>query len=722
MLILTLLLSVTFLASYALQRWRIRILHESVIAIVLGMIAGITISHTENSAAIRNLVTFDHSYFFNLLLPPIILHSGYDLKPNYFFQNLGSILVFAFAGTLVSSLVIGVLLFMVALTGLHALKLTFLDCMMFGAILSSTDPVTILAIFNQLQVDPKLYAIVFGESMLNDAVAIVLFRTLGRFEAGSGSSGTFSMIMQGVGSFFGVFMGSCIIGVGVALLIALLLRFTDMHRFPATEACFVTLMAYTTYLLSNSIDMSGIVSLLFCGMTMKHYVYPNLSKKSRQVTKSLFQIMAHLSENFIFIYLGLTIFTSTDEAFRWALILFTFIFILIGRAVSVFPMAWLINTSIIIKRRGWTDAKAYLFRRRFRRFSTVTTLPSPTDSVQSSAANSESANFGSQSSDQLIPRSHQIMIWWAGLRGAIAFALSMDIKSPSGKEVRTTTLVVVVLSILFLGGTTTWALNKLRIRTGVVPDDGQDSDSDNDGERNMDPSQRTRYQDLSVDGRNEDQTPQHHWFLSFDKKYLKPLFTRQSADISMNSFPKRGTTRRPRRHSSVDTAESGQELVNNNNVDMIGDESDDALSDANFLRDRTTSNSSDLGRLQRDRSPTRRKPWTLAIATGDSANTDSSADHALHRIPPPPKSGTSSLSSLSESSPAIQTATPLSSTPNGVVSAFPVFSSHSSSSVQAKSPLDAVSMRRSACSSDSFEIQVETGASTEIVKNKRTEQ
>lgn len=54
------------------------------------------------------------------------------------------------------------------------MDLTYIDSMIFGSILSATDPVTILAIFSQLKVDPQLYAIIFGESILNDAVAIVL--------------------------------------------------------------------------------------------------------------------------------------------------------------------------------------------------------------------------------------------------------------------------------------------------------------------------------------------------------------------------------------------------------------------------------------------------------------------------------------------------------------------------------------------------------------------
>lgn len=75
-----------------------------------------------------------------------------------------------FLGPLYSFLLYGVIY-----AGIVKVDLTVIDCLVFGALISATDPVTVLAIFHSLHVDPKLYALVFGESILNDAVAIVLF-------------------------------------------------------------------------------------------------------------------------------------------------------------------------------------------------------------------------------------------------------------------------------------------------------------------------------------------------------------------------------------------------------------------------------------------------------------------------------------------------------------------------------------------------------------------
>lgn len=207
--------------------------------------------------SVRDLVNFNYQYFFNLLLPPIILSSGYELHQANFFRNIGTILSFAFAGTLISAVVIGVLLFFYTAISPEGLDVSWTDAIAVGATLSATDPVTILAIFNSYKVDPKLYTIIFGESILNDAVAIVIFEaSQAKHSSGSGGIGIFS-ILHGIWYFLKEFFGSLAIGCIVGVMTALALKYTYVRRYPAIESCLVVLIAYASYFFSQAIEMSG---------------------------------------------------------------------------------------------------------------------------------------------------------------------------------------------------------------------------------------------------------------------------------------------------------------------------------------------------------------------------------------------------------------------------------------------------------------------------------
>ena len=208
--------------------------------------------------SIQSLVSFDYQVFFNLLLPPIILASGYELHQANFFRNIGTILTFAFAGTFISAVVLGLVLWLYTRIPIEGVNMTFVDAISVGATLSATDPVTILAIFNTYKVDPKLYTVIFGESILNDAIAIVLFETAQRYKEG-GVAGTLGLVqlIEGIGIFIAVFFTSLFIGVLVGIATALGLKYTYVRRFPKIESCLIILIAYASYFLSNGLHMSG---------------------------------------------------------------------------------------------------------------------------------------------------------------------------------------------------------------------------------------------------------------------------------------------------------------------------------------------------------------------------------------------------------------------------------------------------------------------------------
>lgn len=260
--ILILLLILALFCSYLLQTRRVQAIHETVISIFAGMVVGLCLRITSGES-IQNIVSFDYQIFFNLLLPPIILASGYELNQRNFFRNIGTILTFAFVGTFISAVVLGMILWLYALIPLESMNLSFVEAISVGATLSATDPVTILAIFNTYKVDPKLYTIIFGESILNDAVAIVLFETAQKYkEAGhAGTLGLFSFL-EAIAIFLGVFFGSLLLGVVIGVVTALGLKHTYVRRFPKIESCLIVLIAYASYFLSNGLHLSGMSPLL----------------------------------------------------------------------------------------------------------------------------------------------------------------------------------------------------------------------------------------------------------------------------------------------------------------------------------------------------------------------------------------------------------------------------------------------------------------------------
>ena len=181
----------------------------------------------------------------------------------------------------------------------------------------------------------------------------------------------------------------------------------------------------------------GIVTLLFCGITLKHYAYYNMSRRTQLTTKYLFQVLSQLSENFIFIYLGLSLFTEKNMDFKPLFIIVTVAGICVARWAAVFPLSKAINWFI-----------RYRARRR-----------------------------GKEVADEL-PYSYQAMLFWAGLRGAVGVALAASLQGPNSHALRATVLVVVVLTVIIFGGTTARMLEILGIRTGVVEEIDSDDEFD----------------------------------------------------------------------------------------------------------------------------------------------------------------------------------------------------------------------------------------------------
>jgi sodium/hydrogen exchanger 8 len=208
-----------------------------------------------------------------------IFNSGYTMKRRYFFENITPILVYSIIGTLVMSVVAGLGIYTVGRFG-WVMRLSMAESLTFGSLISATDAVSILAVFQELHVDPTLFYLVFGESSLNDAVAICLFETFSRF---IGHSYEFKPMLFAIFEFGLVLTGSTMIGVIFGMIPALLFKYGNLRSSLLHEVGVYVMFAYLPFVVSQVLGMSGVVSVIFAGVSMKHYASPNLTPEARDV-------------------------------------------------------------------------------------------------------------------------------------------------------------------------------------------------------------------------------------------------------------------------------------------------------------------------------------------------------------------------------------------------------------------------------------------------------
>ncbi|KAG8328795.1 sodium:proton antiporter activity protein [Homalodisca vitripennis] len=277
-----------------------QIFPESCLLIVVGVVIGILL-YLASSVHISPLTP---DTFFLYMLPPIILDAGYFMPNRLFFDHIGTILVFAVVGTVFNTLTIGVSLWFVGQTGIYGCETPLLEMMLFSALISAVDPVAVLAVFEEIHVNEILYIVVFGESLLNDAVTVgstdspdqqsrrethlvgdclsrtarshrplclmvaatttssawsrVLYHMFEAYNEIGPSNLQYRDFMAGFASFFVVAIGGTLIGVIWGFLTGLVTRFTNQVR--VIEPIFIFVMAYLAYLNAEIFHMSGILA------------------------------------------------------------------------------------------------------------------------------------------------------------------------------------------------------------------------------------------------------------------------------------------------------------------------------------------------------------------------------------------------------------------------------------------------------------------------------
>lgn len=474
-------IAVCILMIHFLIQANFEFLPESVVVVLIGALIGLFLKliSSQHLGNWQKEEALSPTMFFLVLLPPIIYESGYNLHKGNFFQNIGSILIFSIIGTTISALVIGGGVYLLGLADV-AYKLDFTESFAFGSLISAVDPVATLAIFHALDVDPVLNMLVFGESILNDAVSIVLATTI--LESGSPSMvslTTGQLVLHGIQRFLLVFFCSAAIGVAFALAAALLLKYVDLRKNPSLEFGMMLVFVYAPYGLAEGIHLSGIMAILFNGVVMSHYTHFNLSSVTQITMQQTLRTISLIAETSVFAYLGLAIF-SYRLIIKPSLIIWSIVLCLLGRAANIYPLSFLMN----------------YFR------------------------------------EHKITKKMMFIMWYSGLRGAIAYALAMHLDFDDEKRhvVVTTTLIIVLFTILVIGGSTMPLMKFLKA-------DKQTTRKKRRRARQVTLS-KTKEMGQTIDAEHLSELTEEEYevnfmksnikgFILLDLKYLIPFFTRR---------------------------------------------------------------------------------------------------------------------------------------------------------------------------------------------------
>ena len=395
--------------------------------IIVGFFAGWFVSDhlPPNVERKETNLYFDPTFFTLFLLPPIIFDAGYSLNMPLFRANLGKIMSLAVLGTLASTGITWYVLYTEHTDML--IDMSFSESGQFAALISAVDPVATLSLFSTLAVDPSLNSIVVGESVLNDAVAMITFRAVTHY--GVNLKAEWESIML---SFLVTGVSSALLGTAVGLIAALSFKIMGMGRrgdLPHVEATIFTAFAYGSFVCAELPENSGIVAAMFAGMTMRAFARPNLSPKAQVGVDSLLKVMCTICDNIIYLLVGFALTIEIPYVLSPDLPGTT---LLLSQSVTAF--VYVITVCIVAR-------AMHLFP--ILGFFNCVTAP-----------------------ENRVPFSQQVICWFSGLRGAIAVALAYQVVGPNAHVIRAATMFVVVGTTFAFGGSTKSLLDCLKIPTG----------------------------------------------------------------------------------------------------------------------------------------------------------------------------------------------------------------------------------------------------------------
>ncbi|HZD11281.1 MAG TPA: Na+/H+ antiporter [Candidatus Binatia bacterium] len=354
-----------------------------------------------------------------ILVPPLVFEASLHIRWKQLRRDLLPILLLAVVGVALSTFIVAE----IVMVALEEDAIPFSAAVAFGALISATDPVAVVAFFRSLGVSKRLSLLLEGESLLNDGVAIVIFGLAAGFIesvspefAGSGFDAALSIFL----TFLEVAVGGLAIGVFLGYVVSqIVLRHVDD---PLVETATTVAVSFGAYVAAEEFHLSGILAVVAAGVFVGNIGAQNTSPSTQVTLDNFWEFMAFVANSLVFLFIGLRI---ELRQFRPNLfpILVAVLAVLLSRAAVIYTMGWLNN--------------------------------------RLNAKNS-------------IPLAYRHVMFWGGLRGAISLALALTLHeffAPRvALELQLMTFGVVLFTLLVQGTTISPLLKRLELsrRSGRI--------------------------------------------------------------------------------------------------------------------------------------------------------------------------------------------------------------------------------------------------------------
>ena len=327
------------------------------------------------------LVDLSPELILSIFLPPLLFAAAWNLKWSNLQQEATPILLYALLGVIVS--IAGIAWGLAQFT-----SLSIEAALLVGACLAATDPVSVVALFRELGVDKQLSAVIEGESLINDGMAVVAFGVLVGLAMGNEDVAVQPVLLQ-LATVLGV-------GVGMGLLLGFAISYlTQRFDLPLVEQSLTLVAAYGAYLLAEKLGGSGVIATVTTGLILGNFGSRiGMSPRTRVIVSEFWEFLSFFVNSIVFLLIGDQV-QFSELGRNWQAIAMTVIAMLLSRALFIYGLGFLSNR----------------------------------------LANSQ----------QTIPE--QTVLWWGGLRGSVSIALALSV--PAVLPVRSEVISIVFGAVLF---------------------------------------------------------------------------------------------------------------------------------------------------------------------------------------------------------------------------------------------------------------------------------